>query len=77
MKHKEIFRIKAHVFFLETLLFSILDNCPDKYQILSQFAQASENFSELAIADSFSDEELQIIEETHEEIYNNAWEWRC
>lgn len=64
----EILRLQAYVGALEGLLCAIVDQLPNKDRVIAQFARDSAHFDEQAIAENFTDDELEAFKEANERL---------
>jgi len=61
----QLLRLQAYVGALEGLVSVIVDQLPNKEQVISQFMSEATSFDELAIGENFTDDELEAFKEAH------------
>jgi hypothetical protein len=64
----KIIRLQAYVGALEGLLLAIVDNLPNKQEVISQFAAEAKTYDDMALAENFSDEEIEATQYCHKAV---------
>lgn len=64
----QLVRLQAYVGALEGLLCAIVDNLPNKLDVISQFAGEAKVYDEIALAENFSDKELEATQHCHKAL---------
>ncbi|QBC43316.1 hypothetical protein [Iodobacter fluviatilis] len=63
-----LIRLSAYIAVLEAALVAVLDHLPNQTAALHSMEKAEKNFDELALAENFSDEELDAYQAAREKF---------